>query len=90
MEHRWLWIAGFPKDRQALYVMTESSEGEAAVKRYALGGNNIWGWIIHSHRAYIFHKKKEQKSSLPLHKDWNGQLVIPLMIIADFLTARCS
>lgn len=59
--------SGFSEDRQALYVMTESSEGETAIKRYALSR-------ITYEMTYLFIQdtrflqRKGQKSNLLLRR----------------------
>ena len=65
--------SGFSEDRQALYVMTESSEGEAAVKRYALGEITFEdGLFIHTGRTFFTKEGAEKQLTIAQGLEWTG------------------
>ena len=59
--------SGFSEDRQALYVMTESSEGEDAIKRYALARITYEDGLLFIQDIRSL-QRKGQKSNLLLHR----------------------
>lgn len=65
--------SGFSEDRQALYVMTESSEGEAAVKRYALAKITYEdGLFVHTGHTFFTKEGAEKQFTLAQGLEWTG------------------
>ena len=65
--------SGFSEDKQSLYVMTESSEGEAAVKRYALGTVTYEdGLFIHAGHTFFTKEGAEKQLTLAQGLEWTG------------------
>lgn len=65
--------SGFSEDRRALYVMTESSEGEAAVKPYALARITYEdGLFIHTGHAFFTKEGAEKQFTLAQGLEWTG------------------
>ena len=66
--------SGFSEDRQALYVMTESSEGEAAIKRYALARITYEdGLFIHTGHTFFTKEGAEKQFTLAQGLEWTGE-----------------
>ncbi len=66
--------SGFSEGRQALYVMTESSEGEAAIKRYALAKITYEnGLFIHTGRTFFTKEGAEKQFTLAQGLEWTGE-----------------
>lgn len=65
--------SGFSEDRQALYVMTESSEGETAIKRYALSRityeNDLF---VHTGHTFFTKEGAEKQFTLAQGLEWTG------------------
>ena len=66
--------SGFSEDRQSLYVMTESSEGDAAIKRYALARITYEnGLFVHTTVHTFFTKEGAEKQfTLAQGLEWTG------------------
>jgi len=65
--------SGFSEDQQALYVMTKSSEGEAAVKRYALAKITYEdGLFVHTGRTFFTKEGVEKQFTLAQGLKWTG------------------
>lgn len=65
--------SGFSKDRQTLYVMTESSEGEYAVKRHALAKVTYEnGLFVHTGRTFFSKEGAEKQFTLAQGLEWTG------------------
>mgnify|MGYP001205110330 FL=1 len=65
--------SGFSEDRRALYVMTESSEGEAAVKPYALARITYEdGLFIHTGHTFFTKEGAEKQFTLAQGLEWIG------------------
>jgi hypothetical protein len=65
--------SGFSADKQSLYVMTESSEGEAAIKRYALGKVTFEdGLFIHTGHTFFTKEGAEKQLTLAQGLEWTG------------------
>ena len=65
--------SGFSEDRRALYVMTESSEGEAAVKPYALARITYEdGLYIHTGHTFFTKEGVEKQFALAQGLEWTG------------------
>lgn len=65
--------SGFSEDRRALYVMTESSEGEAAVKPYALARITYEdGLFIHTGHTFFTKEGVEKQFALAQGLEWTG------------------
>ena len=65
--------SGFSEDRQALYVMTESSEGEAAIKRYALAKITYEdGLFVHTGHTFFTNEGAEKQFTLAQGLEWTG------------------
>lgn len=66
--------SGFSEDRQALYVMTESSEGEAAIKRYALSRITYENDLFVHTTGHTFFTKEgaEKQFTLAQGLEWTG------------------
>ncbi len=65
--------SGFSEDRQSLFVMTESSEGDAAVKRYALGEVTYEdGLFVHSGHTFFTREGAEKQLTLAQGLEWAG------------------
>ncbi len=64
----------FSEDLQALYVMTESSEGEAAIKRYALAKITYEnGLFVHTGRTFFTKEGAEKQFTLAQGLEWTGE-----------------
>lgn len=65
--------SGFSEDRQSLYVMTESSDGEESVKRYALAEvtyeDNLF---VHTGRTFFSKEGAEKQFTLAQGLEWSG------------------
>lgn len=65
--------SGLSEDRQALYVMTESSEGEAAIKRYALAKITYEdGLFVHTGHTFFTKEGAEKQFTLAQGLEWTG------------------
>ncbi|WP_294143297.1 hypothetical protein [uncultured Sanguibacteroides sp.] len=65
--------SGFSEDKQALYVMTESSEGETAIKRYALARITYEdGLFVHTGHTFFTKEGAEKQFILAQGVEWAG------------------
>lgn len=65
--------SGFSEDKQALYVLTESSEGDAAIKRYALAKITYEdGLFIHTGHTFFTKEGAEKQFTLAQGLEWTG------------------
>ena len=65
--------SGFSEDRQSLYVMTESSEGDAAIKRYALARITYEdGLFVHTGHTLFTKEGAEKQFTLAQGLEWTG------------------
>lgn len=65
--------SGFSEDRQSLYVMTESSEGDAAIKRYALARITYEdGLFVHTGHTFFTKEGAEKQFTLAQGLEWTG------------------
>ncbi|EGF54248.1 HNH endonuclease [Bacteroides clarus YIT 12056] len=65
--------SGFSVDKQDLYVMTESSEGEGAIKRYALAKVTYEnGLFIHTGRTFFTKEGAEKQFTIAQGLEWKG------------------
>jgi hypothetical protein len=65
--------SGFSQDRQSLYVMTESSEGDRSVKRYALAKITYEdGLFIHAGHTFFTKEGAEKQFTLAQGLEWTG------------------
>ena len=63
----------FPKTDKPLYVMTESSEGEAAIKRYALAKITYEdGLFVHTGHTFFTNEGAEKQFTLAQGLEWTG------------------
>lgn len=66
--------SGFSEDQQTLYVMTESSEGEAAFKRYALAKITYEdGVFVHTGHTFFTKEGAEKQFILAQGLEWTGE-----------------
>lgn len=65
---------GFSDDHQSIYVMTESSEGDAAIKRYALAKvTYVDNLFVHTSIQSFFSKEGAEKQfTIALGLEWTG------------------
>lgn len=65
--------SGFSKDKQALYVMSESSKGKEAIKPYAVAKINFEdGLFIHTGHTFFTKKGAEKHFTLAQGLEWTG------------------
>lgn len=65
--------SGFSEDRRALYVMTESSEGETSIKRYALAKITCEdGLFVHTGYTFFTKEGAEKQFALAQGLEWTG------------------
>lgn len=66
--------SGFSEDRQVLYVMTESSEGNGAIKPYALAEITYEdGLFVHSGHTFFTKEGAEKQFTLVQGLEWTGK-----------------
>jgi len=64
---------GFSKDRQSLYIVTESSEGDAAIKRYALAKVTFEDDLfIHTGRTFFSKEGADKQFTIAQDLEWTG------------------
>lgn len=65
--------SGFSENHQSLYVMTESSDGDEALKRYALAKVTYEdGLFVHTGRTFFSKEGAEKQFTLALGLEWTG------------------
>ncbi len=65
--------SGFSEDKQSLYVMTESSKKEEAIKSYALAKVTYEdGVFVHSGRTFFSKEGAEKRLTLAQGLEWTG------------------
>ena len=65
--------SGFSEDKQTLYVLTESSEDDTAIKRYALAIITYEnGLFIHTGRTFFTKEGAEKRFTLAQGLEWTG------------------